>query len=94
MKFAQNECGVVEENIQPFSIAGVSVFPQKLFLLRIFVVSPRDDLHFRIPSNDDSFLALIIAPNVVEGEPIGNNTTTLRKGVGFSVYREGSLTNI
>ena len=39
-------------------------------------------------------LALRIAPKLMEGEPRGNNKTTIRKGVGFSVSREGSLTDI
>ena len=43
--------------------------PQKPFLLSISFVSPRDDFHFRVPSNDASLLALRIMPKVVEGEP-------------------------
>ena len=30
-------------------------------------------------------------PKVVEGKSQGNNKTTLRKGAGFFLYREGSL---
>ena len=39
-------------------------------------------------------LALKISPKVVEREPQGNNINTLGKGDGFSVSREGYLTDI
>ena len=94
LQFAQDHSGVTRENIQPYSTVGVYVFPQKPFIIRIFVVSPMDGLHFHFPGNGASLLALRITPKVVEGEPRGNNRTNLRKGDRFSISREGSLTDI
>ena len=69
--------------IQPFSNAWVSVFPQKPFLLGIFVFFPRADFHFH-PGNRSQFFSTQNAPKVMEGKFQGNRKTTLRKGYGFS----------
>ena len=45
-----------------------------------------------VAENEANLLALKIIPKVVVGKSQGNSRTTLRKGVGFFLSREGSLT--
>ena len=78
--------------MQPISNTEVYVFPHKPFLLGIFVVSPRADLHFR-PLQRRQFVSTQNVPKAVEGKSQGNNRTTLRNEVGFLLPREGSPTD-
>ena len=81
------------ENVQPVSIVEVFVSPQKPFLLGIFGVSPRADLHSRVPQKRRQFVSTQNVPKVIEGKSQGKNKTTLRKEVGF-LFLESDLSLI